>query len=76
MLALGLLIAIPAAVRAQAPSYGGGSLPYTTTPRAFNPSMGIVLQPRGPRVALRFDTLLLCGRTTEEAVGQRTCATG
>ena len=74
VLALGLLMAIPAAVRAQAPSYGGGSLPYTTTPRTFNPSLGIVLQPRGQRVALRFDTLLLCGRTTEEAVGRRLVA--
>src|SRR5215218_7922711 len=74
VLTLGLLVAIPAAARAQAPSYGGGSLPYTTPPRTFNPSVGIVIQPRGPRVALRFDTLLLCGRTTQEAVGRKLVA--
>ena len=74
VLALGLLAAIPATARAQAPSYGGGSLAYTTTPRTFKPSVGIVLQPRGQRVALRFDTLLLCGRTTQEAVGRKLVA--
>ena len=74
MLTLGLLVAIPAAARAQAPSYGGGSLPYTTTPRTFNPSVGIVLQPRGLRIALRFDTFVLCGRTAHEAVGRRLVA--
>jgi hypothetical protein len=73
-LTLGLLGAIPAEAPAQAPSYGGGSLSYTTTPRTFNPSVGIVLQPRGQRIALRFDTTLLCGRTTEEAVGRRIVA--
>jgi hypothetical protein len=73
-LALGLLVAIPAAARAQAPSYGGGSLPYTKTPRTFNPSVGIVLQPRGQRLAFRFDTFLLCGRSAHEAVGRRLVA--
>ena len=71
LLALGLLVAIPAAARAQAPSYGGGSLPYTKTPRTFNPSVGIVLQPRGQQIALRFDTFLLCGRTAHGAAGRR-----
>jgi hypothetical protein len=74
VLALGLLVAIPAAARAQAAGYGGGSLPYTTPPRTFKPSVGIVLQPRGARLALHFDTLLLCGRTREEAVGRRLVA--
>jgi hypothetical protein len=36
--------------------------------------VGIVLQPRGQRIALRFDTSLRCGRTAEEAVGRRLVA--
>jgi len=45
-------------------------MPYTTVPRGFDPSVGIALQPRGDRLALRFDTALLCGRQTFEAVGR------
>lgn len=71
---LGVSVATPATARAQAPTYGGGLLPYTTTPRTFNPSLGIVLQQRGHRLALRFDTLLRCGRTVEEAVGRKRVA--
>ena len=28
------------------------------------------MQPRGQRIALRFDTFLLCGRTAHEAMGR------
>ena len=52
--------AAPAA--AQAPSYGGGRLPSAAVPeRGYVPTLGIVLQPRGDRIALRFDTSLRCG---------------
>src|SRR5215217_1678320 len=70
----GLLAAAPGIVQAQSPAYGGGSLPYTAVPRGFKPSVGIALQPRGDRVALRFDTTLLCGGLTFEAVGRALAA--
>jgi hypothetical protein len=70
----GLLAAAPGIAQAQSPAYGGGSLPYTAVPRGFKPSVGIALQPRGDRVALRFDTTLLCGRRTLEAVGRALAA--
>jgi hypothetical protein len=70
----GLLAAVPGIAHAQSPAYGGGLLPYTVVPRGFNPSVGIALQPRGDRVALRFDTTLLCGRRTFEAVGRTLAA--
>jgi hypothetical protein len=70
----GLLAAAPGIAQAQSPAYGGGSLPYTAVPRGFEPSVGIALQPRGDRVALRFDTTLLCGGLTFEAVGRALAA--
>ena len=75
MVALGgLLACVPGVAHAQSPAYGGGLLPYTVVPRGFNPSVGIALQPRGDRVALRFDTTLLCGGRTFEAVGRALAA--
>ena len=70
VVALGLLMSVPAVARAQSPAFGGGLLPYTSVPRGFDPSVGIALQPREDRMALRFDTTLLCGRQTFEAVGR------
>jgi len=70
----GLLASVPGIAHAQSPAYGGGLLPYTVVPRGFNPSVGIALQPRGDRVALRFDTTLLCGRRTFEVVGRTLAA--
>jgi len=69
-----LLASAPGVAKAQSQPYGGGSLPYTAVPRGFKPSVGIALQPRGDRVALRFDTTLLCGRRTFEAVGRALAA--
>lgn len=71
---VGLLACAPGTAYAQSPSYGGGLLPYTVVPRGFNPSVGIALQPRGDRMALRFDTTLLCGGRTFEAVGRALAA--
>jgi len=70
----GLLASVPGIAHAQSPAYGGGLLPYTVVPRGFNPSVGIALQPRGDRVALRFDTTLRCGGRTFEAVGRTLAA--
>ena len=70
----GLVATAPGLAHAQSPTYGGGLLPYTVVPRGFNPSVGIALQPRGDRVALRFDTTLLCGGRTFEAVGRKLAA--
>ena len=70
----GLFAFVPGVAHAQSAAYGGGLLPYTVVPRGFNPSVGIALQPRGDRMALRFDTTLLCGRRTFEAVGRTLAA--
>lgn len=61
--------AAPAA--AQNPGYGGGRLPAAAAPTArYVPTVGIVLQPRGDRMAVRFDTSLRCGRTSYDVVGR------
>jgi hypothetical protein len=65
-----LLAATPAG--AQSPSYGGGLLPSAVPPRGYTPTMGIVLQPRGGTIALRFDTTLLCGNVVYDAAGRAT----
>ena len=63
------LWAAPAA--AQNPGYGGGRLPSAAVPKArYVPTVGIALQPRGDRMALRFDTSLRCGRTSYDVVGR------
>ena len=64
--------AAPAA--AQAPGYGGGRLPSAAVPgRGYVPTLGITLQPRGDKMALRFDTSLRCGRTSYDVVGRTAC---
>jgi len=66
---LAAIWAAPAA--AQAPSYGGGRLPSAAVPKTgYTPTMGIVLQPRGDKLALRFDTSLRCGRTSYDVAGR------
>ena len=55
---------------AQSPSYGGGLLPAASPPRGYHPTMGIVLQPRGAAIALRFDTSILCGRESYQPAGR------
>jgi hypothetical protein len=67
------ICAAPAA--AQSPGYGGGRLPSAAVPRAgYVPTLGIALQPRGDRMALRFDTSLRCGRTSYDIVGRTLAA--
>jgi hypothetical protein len=54
--------ATSASAQAAAPTYAGGRLATTAPPTATNRQMvGIVLQPRGARLALRFDTTVRCG---------------
>jgi hypothetical protein len=53
------------------PSYGGGLLPGAAAPRHYNPTVGIALEQRGARLALRFDTTLLCGRDVYQVSGRR-----
>lgn len=44
------------------PTYAGGLLATATSPKATNqPMVGIALQPRGARLAVRFETTLRCG---------------
>ena len=64
-------LALPAAAQAQTPSYGGGRLPASAPRGSFVPTVGIVLQPRGDRIAFRFDTSIKCGREFYEAVGRK-----
>lgn len=70
----GCALAIPACADAQdigtSDIAGGGSLPYTTTPRGYRPSLGIVLRVRAPQLAVRFDTTLLCGRDSFDVQGR------
>ena len=66
---LAAMWATPAA--AQSPSYGGGRLPSAAVPkRGYIPTLGIVLQPRGGQIAMRFDTSLRCGGTSYDTVGR------
>jgi len=57
---------------AQAPTtYGGGRLPTAAVPARYEPTMGVSMQPRGDRIAVRFDSSILCGRDVFEIVGRR-----
>jgi hypothetical protein len=70
------LAGTPGDAHAQAPpSYGGGLLPTAgVPPPGYRPSVGITLQPRGNRIALRFDTTVRCGRTSFDISGRRVAA--
>jgi hypothetical protein len=63
---LGLIWAAPAAAQ----DYGGGRLPASKAKDGFTPTVGIALQPRGDRLAFRFDTELKCGRTVYTVIGR------
>ena len=63
---LGLTGAAPAAAQ----DYGGGRLPAITARDGFTPTLGITLQPRGDRMAFRFDTELKCGSTLYSIIGR------
>jgi len=66
-----VLAAMAWAAPAMAQDYGGGRLPSAGVPgTAYVPTMGIALQARGDRMALRFDTSIRCGRTSYDIVGR------
>ena len=66
VLVLGLSWASPAVAQ----DYGGGRLPASPAKGGFTPTVGITLQPRGDRLAFRFDTELKCGRTVYTVIGR------
>ena len=69
---LGTVLAAAAPAGAQSPSYGGGQLPAASPPRGYTPTAGLVLQPRGGTMALRFDTSIFCGSKVYDTVGRAT----
>ncbi len=56
---------------AQTPTYGGGSVPSSTKARYLK-TIGVVLQQRGDRIALRFDTTLKCDDDAYDVRGRKT----
>jgi hypothetical protein len=68
---IGLIGAAPAAAQ-QPPSYGGGLLPAVAANGGYTPTLGIVLQPRGGQIAVRFDTYIRCGGDDYQIVGRKT----
>ena len=65
-----LLVGLSWASPAMAQDYGGGRLPASPAKGGFTPTIGITLQPRGDRLAFRFDTELKCGRTVYTVIGR------
>lgn len=66
---VGAVLAIAAPAGAQ--SFGGGLLPAASgKPGGYTPTIGIVLQPRGSQIAIRFDTSMRCGPHVEDLVGR------
>ena len=67
-------LAVPAAAHAQAPppSYGGGKLSNPSAKSRYTPLLGIVLQPRGGQIAVRFDTYIRCGSDDYQVIGRKT----
>ena len=69
---LGAALGLAAPAGAQSPSYGGGLLPTAASARGYEPTLGIVLQPRGNTIAFRFDSSIFCGGTVYDTVGRGT----
>ena len=68
---VGALLVVAGPASAQSPSFGGGLMPGATGKHGgYTPTIGIVLQPRGSQIAIRFDTTMGCGRHVEELVGR------
>ena len=66
-------LALPAAAHAQAPpSYGGGLVSNPPAKSRYTPLLGIVLQPRGGQIAVRFDTFIRCGSDDYQIFGRKT----
>jgi hypothetical protein len=70
---LGVVLIAAAPAGAQSASFGGGLMPRAGgKPGGYTPTIGIVLQPRGSQIAIRFDTTMHCGRYVEELTGRAT----
>ena len=54
----------------QPATFGGGRLPSAAAPKSYVPTVGISLQPRGARIAMRFDSSVACGRDVFDVVGR------
>jgi hypothetical protein len=65
-------LALPAQAQAQSPSYGGGLLGNPGARSGYSPLLGIVLQPRGGQIVVRFDTYIRCGRDDYQIFGRKT----
>ena len=65
-----LMATLAGAAPAVAQDYGGGRLPASKVKDGFTPTVGIVLQPRGDRMAFRFDTELRCGGDVYTVIGR------
>jgi hypothetical protein len=62
-------IAEGAAAQAPPPTLGGGRLPTAASPRTYTPTVNLSLQPRGARIAMLFDSTVLCGRDVLDVSG-------
>jgi hypothetical protein len=62
-------IAEGAAAQAPPPTLGGGRLPAASPPRGYTPTVNLSLQPRGARIAMLFDSSVLCGRDSIDVSG-------
>src|SRR3954452_10323177 len=58
-----------AAAQAPPPTFGGGRLPAAKSPRHYRPTVTLALQPRGGRIAMLFDSTVLCGRDVLDIQG-------
>ena len=55
----------------QPATFGGGRFPPSAAgPKGYVPTVGISLQPRGGRIAMRYDSSLACGRDVFDIVGR------
>ena len=55
----------------QPATFGGGRFPpIAAAPKGYVPTVGISLQPRGARIAMRYDSSVRCGRDVFDIVGR------
>jgi hypothetical protein len=63
------LLASDATALAQNATFGGGRFASIERSRAYRPTVGMTVQPRGDRISLRFSTTVLCGRISHDVGG-------
>jgi hypothetical protein len=57
---LSAVVMVEGAAAQSPPTFGGGRLPAATQPTHYRPTVTTALQPRGGRIAMLFDSTLLC----------------